>query len=463
MKNLILGILCVLTNLSVTAQLPYTENLYDFAVESDIEYGQVTNFAGITDTLLLDIYKPIGDNNCTRPCLVLIHGGAWISGSKNEGQVVNIAQSFAQKGWVVASINYRLGTHKTPSYEMYWACNDDISVPCGYIADSAEVFRANYRGQQDAKGAIRFMKNRAELDSVDIQNVFIAGESAGAFVAYAAAFMNNESEKPEFCNTMPDAPNPDPDLVSCLPPGYSLERPDLGSVQGNLNLGGHNTSVQGVGSFYGGMMNFEMLEDETDWPVIYMFHQGSDVIVNYNYGRLLGRIDWECFSPTSLCQNYARYPKAFGSAAISDYFSGLAESPERTVDIIENYEYMNDCFDNGHSIDNWVLRAQNMADLFAERIAENGNEPNSGPCNLSHDPTAQFNIDFYPNPSNGVLTIRHDFYQNLIIRIYEMDGSLVREFNTPKQKTIELPTGVYNVQISSSNYEMSAFKRLIVL
>lgn len=463
MKTIIYGWFILMSAITAHAQLPYTENLYDVAVETNIEYGQAEGFAGTNDTLFLDLYKPLGDNNCKRPCMVLIHGGAWIAGSKNDVNIVNIATDFAEKGWVVATINYRLGMHKTPSYTMYWACNDDISAPCGYIADSAEVFRAIYRGQQDAKGAIRFMKNRAELDSVDVQNVFVAGESAGAFVAYATAFMKEELEKPGFCSELDDAPTPDEDLEFCLPEDYSLERPDLGPVNGSLNTGTFNASVQGVGSFYGGMLNFDMLEDESDWPVVYMFHQGADVVVHYNYGRLLGRIDWECFSPTSLCQNYARYPKAYGSKGIESYFAGLGDSPVRTVDIIENYEYMNDCFDNGHSIDNWVMRSQNMADLFATRVQENGNVPDDGPCHLNITDLASIDVTIYPNPSNGLVTIANSQNEQLKVEVFTTEGKQIQSFNCKGTHQIKLDQGAYIFHISSESRDKIVFKRVIVI
>lgn len=443
------------------AQLHYTENLYDYRIETNIEYGQAIDYAGNNDTLLLDIYKPIGDENCLRPCLVLIHGGSWIGGSKNDVNIERIAGSFAEKGWVVATINYRLGTHKSPSYVMYAFCNDDISAPCAYICDSAEVFRANYRGQQDAKGAIRFMKNRGILDSIDVKNVFVAGESAGAFIAYAAAFMNNETDKPEFCNSIADAPTPDSDLIHCLPDEFSLSRPDLGGVNGSLNLGEHNASVEGVGSIYGGMMDFDMLADEADWPVIYGYHQGNDVVVHYNYYRLLGRIDWECYSPTNLCQNYARYPKAYGTKGIKSYLDGLVDGPISVFDIIENYEYTGDCFDNGHSIDNWVLRSNNMANLFAGRIAENGNEPNDGPCALSINEEHVI-LTVYPNPSTGIVHFNTVDLNPKLVQIFNTKGQLILEKTMSNQLQVTLPTGLYFIHLVDERSMKIATQKLII-
>jgi len=95
----------------IEAQLPYTQELFDYIVESDIVYGIAANYAGNPDTLSLDIYKPVSDNNLKRPMLVLVHGGAWVGGTKADGEVQSLAQLFAKRGYVVASINYRLGMH----------------------------------------------------------------------------------------------------------------------------------------------------------------------------------------------------------------------------------------------------------------------------------------------------------------------------------------------------------------
>lgn len=460
-KKILLALISIAGSLSSIAQTPYTQNDYSITVETDIEYGIVENFAGINDTLLMDVYKPVNDNNCNRPCLVLVHGGAWIGGSKNDASIVNIATSFAEKGWVVSTINYRLGTHKTSNYNMYAVCNNSISEPCGYICDSAEVFRANYRGQQDAKGAIRFMKGRAILDSIDISNVFIAGESAGAYVAFAATFIDKPSEKSTFCGAIADAPNPDADLVSCLPIGYSLTRPDLGDINGTLNLGQHNATVQGVGSIYGAMMDFDMIAGDTEWPVVYMFHQGSDVVVNYNYGRILGRTDWECYAQSNICQQYAKYPRSHGSKSIEAYFSTLSVAPIRKVDIIENYEYLNDCFDNGHSIDNWVMRSDSMAALFANRVALNGNSPTSGPCDLAIEPEHLFNqeVIIYPNPSQGTFYLSN-VREGDFADIYSLEGKLITRIQPQSNTAYSLPSGAYFIHYASSAY--STIKKLIV-
>lgn len=452
----------------VQAQLPYTETLFGFRTEKDIVYDLVPGFAGPEDTLRLDIYKPLGDDNCRRPCLVLVHGGAWIGGSKEDLNMVNIATEMARKGWVVAAINYRLGTHKNASHITYALCTPQLADPCGYTADTAEVVRACYRGQQDAKSALRFMKARFAQDSVDIQNVFIAGESAGAFIALEAAFMNSSAEKPVSCGPLADAPQPSSDLVACLPAGYSLQRPDLGPVEGIGNTGSYNADVQGAGSFYGGIINEGILANTTlPAPVVYLYHQGSDVVVNYAYGRLLGRLDWECFAQVNLCQPFANYPVARGGKGTEQLLAlqGIT-SPQVLADIIENYEYMNDCFDNGHSIDNWLLRTQHMADLFARRIADNGNVPGSGPaCALAQQEHKSLSLRVFPNPSGSLFYLGNEDQEPLELRVYDSRGICVKgplilpgAQNTP----VQLTAGIYILHVRDIQGNVYAFRQVCI-
>jgi len=409
MKKTLLLFASAAINLAVNAQLPYTTTQFQYDSLLNVSYGSAIDYAGNSQDLLMDIYKPVGDDNCLRPVIVLIHGGAWISGSKEDPNLVLMSRELAKKGWVVANINYRLGTHKASNYNMYALCSTSISAPCGYICDSSEIYRANFRGMQDAKGAIRFMKDRFVIDSSDINNVFLAGESAGGFVAFAAAYTDQVSEKSADCFAISDAPVPSANLATygCIPVNNSLSRPDLGSIDGTLNTGMHDATVKGIGSFYGGALNLPMFQQVNDTPVVYLFHQGSDVVVNYDYGYLLGRTSWECYAQTNLCQSYYFYPLAHGGKSIDQYFQSLGGSaPTYQADIIENYSYLNNCFSNGHSIDNLTLRLQHMTDLFAATIDLSGNDPATN-CitNGVNDLHFIAPISLFPNPANDQLTL----------------------------------------------------------
>lgn len=457
--KLLFALFIFASSFSTFGQLPYTINTNSFTVDSNIVYGTGTNYAGFEEDLVMDIYKPI-NANCSRPCLILVHGGAWMAGSKNDPTILNIARDFAEKGWVVATINYRLGMHKRANYTQYWACTNDLAQPCSYMADSSEVIRAIFRAQQDVKGAIRGMKMRSEMDSTDVTNFFVAGESAGGFNAIAATFLNNPNEKFPQAFSIGDAPTPDSDLSSCLPSGYSLSRPDLGSIDGTLNLGLHDASVQGVGNFYGGVLNFDLFQNETNWPEMYFFHQGSDVIVHYNHGKLLGRLDWECFAQSNICQTYAVAPFAYGSKGIVNFLNNLPSPPSYVSTIIENYDYMNNCLSGGHAIDNWVVRAQEMANLFALRIQSNGNDGNSTNCALNTNISKSIHVTISPNPSNGFVHIQGESnidYQAVLVSI---SGQIISSFTFTGTKQIKIEKGVYLLQLTSPTG--STVQRIIV-
>jgi len=392
-------------------QVPYTTVQYAVRVERDVEFGVSVDFAGRNARLSVDIYKPVADKNCRRPIIVLVHGGAWVKGTSTDNSIVALANNFAQKGWIVASVNYRLGLHATPFYQMYAVCNTDVSEPCAYAADTAEILRANFRAMQDVKGAVRFMKTRSATDSTDPQNVFLVGESAGGFTVLAAAFMNVPDKKPAECFEIPDAPAPDSDMkkYGCSRDDDNRARPDLGSIRGTLYNDEYDESVKGVGNFYGGVFDTTIFEWSLSIspPVVYLFHQGSDVIVNYTQGRPLSRISQECFAPLNLCQSYSPTPMAYGSKYIYQLFqrSGI---PTNTfhADIVENYAYNGNCFDNGHSIDSPVLRAGTLVEMFAKVVQASGNKPELV-CNTgsSVQEINESTVRVFPNPAEDFFTL----------------------------------------------------------
>jgi len=86
---------------------------YDFNITEDIIYaeGLSHNSWNSPNTtvvpLLMDSYVP--ENNLqNRPLLMLIHGGAFVGGSKQQEALVEIADYFSSRGFVVFSIDYRL-------------------------------------------------------------------------------------------------------------------------------------------------------------------------------------------------------------------------------------------------------------------------------------------------------------------------------------------------------------------
>ena len=105
----------------------YTVPTFNYRIEKDIVYGSAVNYAGCPTSLDMDLYKPLGDGNTCRPLLVLVHGGAFVVGTKEDGNMVSLAREMASRGYVVASINYRLGWHTNIAVNTT-ACDPDEGV-----------------------------------------------------------------------------------------------------------------------------------------------------------------------------------------------------------------------------------------------------------------------------------------------------------------------------------------------
>ena len=154
----------------------------DYEVISNIVYGNNQTYLGVSQDLTLDVYRPVGDVSTTRALIMMAHGGSFLTGSKTGPDVVGFCVSMAKMGYVVASINYRLGFPIT-------------NMQAGATA-------AVMRGTQDMKAAIRyFRKDVAENNNqygIDPNEIYAAGVSAGGFIALHLAYLDQESELPSF-------------------------------------------------------------------------------------------------------------------------------------------------------------------------------------------------------------------------------------------------------------------------
>lgn len=453
MKNtLLLLFLCIACQLP--AQLPYTQKLYDINITTDVTYGSDVDFAGHTVDLKMDIYKPVNNPYCNRPILVMIHGGAFIGGDKTDYGVSTVAQEYAKRGYVVASINYRLGTHKRNYYEQYALCSNFLpNQPCLYSADSSEFIRAAFRAMQDAKGAIRFMKQRHAIDSTDSNIAFVGGESAGAITSFLVAFMTSQSEKPADCFAIANAPTPDPDLAACLPANYSLARPNLGSVQGTLNTSaGYDAKVLGLLDFFGAVMDTSIL-NEADKPAVYMFHQYGDLVVDCGTQPLIQPMYTYCINPINLCQPLDHVPYGSGACSLAPIFQSQGYGIDKLLtELVTTTTY--NCFANPpqHAIDDPFLRSAHSSLFFAVTIAAHGNVPGCVSGTLQVD-RPSFTV--YPTVADQSLTIiQTGVSQAFNYQLISPDGSILQSGKLPvaESSTLdvhELGAGLYFILIEN--------------
>ncbi len=190
----------------------YKESIFsDFTKTSNLQYGSNVDKNGSSTDLFVDIYQPDGDTLTDRALIIMAHGGSFIGGDKAGADVVPICEDLSKKGYVVASISYRLGMNNIP-----------FPGP-----DSADATEAVYRAVQDGRAAVRyFRKDFSENNNsfgIDTSMIFFGGVSAGGFTALHLAYLDENSEIPAYIDTV-GQPGLDGGLEgNSGNPGYSFQ------------------------------------------------------------------------------------------------------------------------------------------------------------------------------------------------------------------------------------------------
>ena len=208
----------------------------------DIKYGSNIPLVGFDSDLFLDVYAPQGDDNTSRATLVLAHGGAFVSGTKT--QIREICRSYARKGYVVASIAYRLINDPSVS--------DSVAFSEGVIMSIA-----------DMRAAIRFLRDNAQNANdygIDPDNIFAGGVSAGAIIANHVAYFDSGDTAPDYIQTHLN---------------------NHGGIEGNTNDINVSSAVSGVIAFSGSIVRDKWMDNNADIP-IYMVHEEFDQVVPCN-------------------------------------------------------------------------------------------------------------------------------------------------------------------------------------
>lgn len=135
--------------LAQQAENDLTSTYKTISVTKDIPYR-----TGDSNSWKLDLAMPQNFAEGLKPALVIIHGGGWAAGSKSVDVYQKMMVAYAQKGYVVINVGYRLtGEAEFP------ACIEDV------------------------KNAVRWLRAHAEELEVDPERIGAYGHSAGAHLA----------------------------------------------------------------------------------------------------------------------------------------------------------------------------------------------------------------------------------------------------------------------------------------
>lgn len=250
MKKLIFTLLFLAGIFSAIAQHPTCDgNRYKnfafgaFDSTMNVQYGQNYTMNNVLDTLMMDIYQPHSDVAPKRPLIIIIHGGGFTIHNRQE--YAPLCHYFAYKGFVTATIDYRL-----------------IDVP---LVDSLTITEGMVKAMSDAKAAIRFFVEDAATTNtyrIDTNYIFIEGGSAGGMIACQTAYLDPTDSIPAYIMNLITA---------------------NGGFKGNSSTNtSYSTPIKGVISYSGALWRNNFINNGE--PPIFIAHDNFDTIVPCNYG-----------------------------------------------------------------------------------------------------------------------------------------------------------------------------------
>lgn len=147
-------------------------------VMSNIQYGEANNPYGIgklfPNKLFMDVhFPPDSDSRKERPVMVWIHGGSFLGGDKGDDHIV--FNTMVERGYVVASINYRM-----------------VRSLMGIV--HLETVKPAVVGVEDARAAVRYLRMKAKEWRLDTNRIVVGGDSAGALTSMCYGFTKNYTE-----------------------------------------------------------------------------------------------------------------------------------------------------------------------------------------------------------------------------------------------------------------------------
>tara|TARA_B100002052_G_scaffold298521_1_gene332274 strand:+ start:576 stop:1703 length:1128 start_codon:yes stop_codon:yes gene_type:complete len=285
--TIIIGLLC--NQLSAQIIDCDCESRYQSEIFSDVSVQTVT-YSEPHD-LQMDIYTPLGDVCNNRPLLIFAHGGTFIFGTKTNPTMVDLCETFARKGYVTASINYRLAADIVGFFAQFT-----------YYTNTQSAYEVVLNAVMDGKAAIRyFRKDIAENGNnygIDPNQIWGGGNSAGGVLFLHAAHVGSTEEF-----TLPL----DDNRASIA--NNIIE--SIGGFEGSSGNEGYSSELSGVISLAGALHRSEYL-DSNDVPSVFC-HGDEDSVVPYDCNGFQNNPSFD-----QLCGGGALYPDAISMGINTD-------------------------------------------------------------------------------------------------------------------------------------------------
>jgi predicted esterase len=231
----------------------------------------------ISKPLFMDIFMPKGDTLKKRPAIIFAHGGAFLMGSRHNEDMVAFCDSFARRGYVTATIDYRLG--------MGAIVSKIFGIPVNLKVENKNAYRSVYRSVQDSRAAIRFIKHNAENLGIDTSKIFLVGSSAGGILSLQHLYLDKNSEVSE----------------------EALFTPTLGDLD-SVGVQGYGAKPAALVSLWGAIQSTGLIE--TEQTPVFLVHGSDDNIVPFKNGVPLAGI-----IPENPLASFTM-PESFGSFCV---------------------------------------------------------------------------------------------------------------------------------------------------
>jgi predicted esterase len=196
----------------------------------------------VKQDLQVTVYRPACDTLNRRPLLIWLHSGGFVTGDIRDREIVRLCEDFARRGFVTASVAYRLYT----------------------FGDAVNLWRLIYKAVQDVNDATGYILNNENLYGISSDHVYVGGFSAGAITALHCGFLHRDNQ-------------------------YGFSNQSLPDIYGQIS-GFINVPYKGIISIAGGMPDNEIISNRHRISVL-SFHGDRDILVNTLYGTPVYEIE----------------------------------------------------------------------------------------------------------------------------------------------------------------------------
>lgn len=404
---------CIQDRYAQTAMFDSTEieqSVYTYSIEERWP-------SNVMDTLELEVFKPSSsaDNLSKRPFILMIHGGSFLAGNRHEMDYFSI--EMARRGFVTATIDYRLGWNCSPSSAA------TVCFECGN--EAAKLRISVYRAVQDTRAALNYIIENADQFGIDTSQIFLQGTSAGAITALQTAFMD-QTEANTYC-------------ANCV------------SELGQLNESGltpvHPFTIKGVVNNCGAV-NALGIMDNHEIPVV-GFHDEWDCTVPYQGGNVLGCLGCTAFQYVS------------GSDAIRSKLNteGVCYGMNRVMATLNHCSYPSNAIIGKASCFIKNILCGTCTSYITTSIWDIP-DCTDGTTSMGVNEENKNEIELSPNPTSGTLQIDSKNVLKLI-EVFAISGELVQSIsgNVQSIDLSNIRTGTYLVKVKDV-FENTTIKRI---